>query len=36
MKVLTYMRHKSESFDEFKEFKIKVENQLNKSIKALR
>ena len=30
------MRHKSESFDEFKEFKTKVENQLNKSIKALR
>ena len=30
------MRHKSESFDEFKEFKAEVENQLNKSIKALR
>jgi len=30
------MRHKSESFDKFKEFKTEVENQLNKSIKALR
>jgi Integrase core domain len=30
------MRHKSESFEKFKEFKTKVENQLNKSIKALR
>ena len=30
------MRHKSESLDEFKEFKTEVENQLNKSIKALR
>ena len=30
------VRHKSESLDEFKEFKTKVENQLNKSIKALR
>jgi hypothetical protein len=30
------MRHKSESFKKFKEFKTEVENQLNKSIKALR
>jgi transposase InsO family protein len=30
------MRHKSESFEKFKEFKTEVENQLNKSIKALR
>ena len=30
------MRHKSESFDELKEFKTEVENQLNKSMKALR
>jgi GAG-pre-integrase domain len=30
------MRHKSESFKKFKEFKTKVENQLNKNIKALR
>jgi transposase InsO family protein len=30
------MRHKSESFERFKEFKAEVENQLNKSIKALR
>jgi hypothetical protein len=30
------MRHKSESFEKFKEFKTKVENQLNKSIKTLR
>jgi hypothetical protein len=30
------MRHKSKSFEKFKEFKTKVENQLNKSIKALR
>ena len=30
------MRHKSESFEKFKEFKAEVENQLNKSIKALR
>ena len=29
------MRHKSESFDEFKEFKTKVENQLNKKYKGL-
>jgi Integrase core domain len=29
------MRHKSESFEKFKEFKTEVENQLNKSIKAL-
>ena len=30
------MRHKTESFEKFKEFKTEVENQLNKSIKALR
>jgi transposase InsO family protein len=30
------MRHKSESFEKFKEFKTEVENQLNKSINALR
>jgi hypothetical protein len=30
------MRHKSKSFEKFKEFKPEVENQLNKSIKALR
>jgi hypothetical protein len=30
------MRHKSESFEKFKEFKTEVENQLNKNIKALR
>jgi transposase InsO family protein len=30
------MRHKFESFERFKEFKTEVENQLNKSIKALR
>jgi transposase InsO family protein len=30
------MRHKSKSFDKFKEFKTEVENQLNKSINALR
>jgi GAG-pre-integrase domain len=30
------MRHKSESFEKFKEFRTEVENQLNKSIKALR
>jgi hypothetical protein len=30
------MRHKSESFEKFKKFKTEVENQLNKSIKALR
>jgi hypothetical protein len=30
------MRHKSESFEKFKEFRTKVENQLNKSIKVLR
>ncbi|MCE8502524.1 DDE-type integrase/transposase/recombinase, partial [Latilactobacillus sakei] len=30
------MRHKSESFEKFKEFKAEVEKQLNKSIKALR
>jgi transposase InsO family protein len=30
------MRHKSESFEKFKEFKTEVENQLNKSIKVLR
>jgi hypothetical protein len=29
------MRHESESFDKFKEFKNKVENQLNKKIKVL-
>ena len=30
------MRHKSETFEKFKEFKNEVENQLGKSIKALR
>ena len=30
------MRHKSEAFDKFKVFKTEVENQLGKSIKALR
>ena len=30
------MRHKSESFEKFKEFKNEVQNQLGKSIKALR
>jgi Integrase core domain len=30
------MRHKSESFEKFKEFRTEVENQLNKIIKALR
>jgi transposase InsO family protein len=30
------MRHKSESFDKFKEFKAEVENQLGKKIKVFR
>ena len=30
------MRHKSEAFDKFKEFRTEVQNQLGKSIKALR
>ena len=30
------MRHKSESFEKFKEFQNEVQNQLGKSIKALR
>ena len=30
------MRHKSEAFDKLKEFQNKVENQLNRKIKALR
>ena len=30
------IRHKSETFDKFKEFKNEVENQLNKKIKVLR
>jgi transposase InsO family protein len=30
------MKHKSESFDKFKEFQNKVENQLDRKIKALR
>jgi transposase InsO family protein len=30
------MRHKSESFDKFKEFKAEVENQLRKKIKIFR
>ena len=30
------MRHKSDSFDKFKEFKAEVENQLGKKVKALR
>ena len=29
------MKHKSESFEKFKEFKAKVENQTEKSIKTL-
>ncbi|KZV22848.1 hypothetical protein F511_19440 [Dorcoceras hygrometricum] len=33
---LYLMKHKSESFERFKEFKAEVENQLGKSIKALR
>ena len=30
------MRHKSESFEKFKEFKSEVQNQLGKNIKALK
>jgi transposase InsO family protein len=30
------MRHKSESFEKFKEFKVEVENQLGKKIKVFR
>ena len=30
------MKHKSEAFDKFKDFKNEVQNQLGKSIKALR
>ena len=30
------MRHKSEAFDKFKEFKAKVENHQSRSIKSLR
>ena len=30
------MRHKSETFDKFKEFKAEVENHKGKSIKSLR
>jgi hypothetical protein len=30
------MRHKSEAFDKFKEFKNEVQNQLGKTIKTLR
>ena len=30
------MRHKSESFEKFKEFRQEVQNQLGKSIKILR
>ena len=30
------MRHKSETFEKFKEFQNKVENQLDKTIKLLR
>ena len=30
------MRHKSEAFDKFKEFKAEVENHRGKSIKSLR
>jgi hypothetical protein len=30
------MRHKSESFEKFKEFKTEVENQLGKNIKVFR
>jgi hypothetical protein len=29
------MKHKSESFEKFKEFQNKVENQLDRKIKAL-
>jgi hypothetical protein len=31
-----FMRHKSESFEKFKEFKAEVENQLGKKIKVFR
>ena len=30
------MRHKSKTFEHFKEFQIEVENRLNKNIKILR
>ena len=30
------MRYKSKVFEKFKDFKVEVENQLNKSIKSLR
>ena len=30
------MRRKSESFEKFKEFRVEVENQLRKHIKAIR
>ena len=30
------MKHKSETFEKFKEFKNEVQNQLGKSIKAIR
>ena len=30
------IKHKSESFEKFKEFKTEVQNQLGKTIKALR
>ena len=33
---LYLMKHKSESFEKFKEFKVQVKNQMVKSIKILR
>ena len=36
MAMSNLMRHKSELFDKFKEYKNEVENQLDKRIKALR
>ena len=33
---LYLMKYKSESFEKFKEFKVQVENQMEKSIKILR
>ena len=35
-KYIYLMRHKSETFEKFKEFKSEVENQLGKKIKTLR
>ena len=36
MDTYTWLRHKSEAFDKFKEFKAEVENHRGKSIKSLR